>query len=269
MKLGNSIKQYYYSYKATYFYKLYNLNKNDVFFYYKLENCNNTSIMAEQHHNTAPNQFINFDQFVMQHNLSQGHSNNNSAPVVAPTLHRTYEHQNPPTITGSSRNLLEEIIRNSNLTPTANEFVPMQTYYAQPIPQPYQSNVGATNSIPLSQEVSQPTPQVDIELAQALNATNIGRQQGAIRKNNFGSNSGRPPDYYRRNNNNWNNDVRSGGGAGTRTEHKRNNGSGHMSGQYENRRHNGSGRLASQQNDHYTSNRNGYYNNRNNAEDMG
>lgn len=217
--------------------------------------------MAEQQHNTASNQFINFDQFVLQHNLSRGHSNNNnSAAVVAPTIQRTYEHQNAPPISGSSRNFLEEIIRNSNLTPTANEFVPMQTYYAQPIPQPYQSNADVTNSIPL-QEASHSTSQVDIELAQAFNATNIGRQQGAIRKQNFGSNTGRTPDYYRRNNN----DSRSSGAA-TRTEYKRNSGSGH----YENRRHNGSGRLVSQQNDHYNSNRNGYYNNRNYAaDDMG
>lgn len=219
--------------------------------------------MAEQQQNTAPNQFINFDQFVMQHNLSRGHSNNNSAHVVAPAIHRQYEHQNAPPISGSSRNLLEEIIRNSNLTPTANEFVPMQTYYALPMPGPYQSNTGVTNSVPLH-EVAQSTSQVDVELAQALNATNIGRQQGAIRKNNFGSNSGRPPDYYRRNNNTWNNDGRSAG-TSARSEYKRNSGSGN----YENRRHNGSGRLVSQQNDHYSSNRNGYYNNRNYADDVG
>lgn len=220
--------------------------------------------MAEQQQNTAPNQFVNFDQFVMQHNLSRGHSNNNSAPVVAPAIQRQYEHQNTPPISGSSRNLLEEIIRNSNLTPTANEFVPMQTYYAQPIHGPYQSNAAITNSIPL-QEVAQSASQVDIELAQALNATNIGRQQGAIRKQNFVTNSGRPPEYYRRNNNTWNNDVRSAGAAVTRTEYKRNNGSGN----YENRRHNGSGRIVSQQNDHYSSNRNGYYSNRNYADDVG
>lgn len=216
--------------------------------------------MAEQQH-TTPNQLINFDQFVIQHYLSRGHSNNNSAPVVAPAIHRQYENLSAPAISGSSRNLLEEIIRNSNLTPTANEFVPMQTHYSQPIPQPYQSNAGLPNTIPF-QEVSHSTPQVDIELAQALNATNIGRQQGAIRKQTFGSNSGRPPDYYRRNNN-WN-DSRSAGG-GTRTEYKRNNGSGN----YDNRRHNGSGRLVSQQNDHYSSNRNGYYNNKNYVDDAG
>lgn len=224
--------------------------------------------MAEQQHHSETNQFINFDQFVIQHNLSRGHSNNNSAQVVAPVQHQSYDYQNAPAITGSSRNLFDEIIRNSNLTPTANEFVPMQTYYAPPLPQPYQSTASVTSDMPL-QEILQPSTsaQVDRQLAHALHATNIGRQQGAIRKNNFGSNSARAPDnnYQRRNNNNWNqgDNGRSNGAASGRIDYKRNNG-----GQYENRRHNGSGRIATQSNDHYNSNRNGYYNNRNYSDDL-